>query len=656
MKSALLSKVFIFIFIAISSLLFMPSAQADVANAYLNKTYAAFGSEIVLYGTGFESADRITITDSPSPTFRYSVSDFRVINSTEIHITLPLLNQLPPSASADTWYYINANSTSGPDSNFLDINLFDPMPFDGTSGRVACSGGGYVTISASVANSQTACAGVLTLPSGVTEIQNALFYFYPNLTAVNLPSTLTLIGDQAFQSATNLSQVNFSEGLSTIGSLAFAATTSLTSIEIPNSVTLIGSSAFEGSGLTEVEINGPNVTLGSGSFQQMGQLRSVVIGSGVTSIPDQAFYNNYADMLQNITLSNSVTSIGSAAFLGAAITTLVIPDSVISIDGRAFEQNVHLTTVEMGRNVASMGSGIFSSTNLSDPDAKVFYCGASTIPRDYAYDSYPSGPSCSVPSSPTIGTATALSPTTAAVSFTAPNVMGGQNASSYNVSVWDENLLTLIKTQTFNSGLPSRGQPTTFTVTGLTKSSAYKFKVAAVNAQGPSIDSAATNLVTTAAGTTIPGAPTITQVTAGDRSLSVNFTGGSSGGGTISIYKYSLNGGSFIAFGLSNPIAINNLAGYQNYSVRLIATNEIGDSVPSNAVSSITLDFAQDKARKDANDLSEILSLVPSIAGLSQSIAGLGNSLLLPQKCVKGKKVKTVKAGAKCPKGYKVKK
>lgn len=60
--------------------------------------------------------------------------------------------------------------------------------------------------------------------------------------------------------------------------------------------------------------------------------------------------------------------------------------------------------------------------------------------------------------------------------------------------------------------------------------------------------------------------------------------------------------------------------------------------------------------QKQDQELKEILSLVPTIAGLAQGIAGLSNSLLLPQKCVKGKTVKKVKAGAKCPVGYKVKK
>jgi uncharacterized delta-60 repeat protein len=61
-------------------------------------------------------------------------------------------------------------------------------------------------------------------------------------------------------------------------------------------------------------------------------------------------------------------------------------------------------------------------------------------------------------------------------------------------------------------------------------------------------------------------------------------------------------------------------------------------------------------AAQRQRELTEILSLVPSIAGLSTNISELTNSLLFKQKCVKGKKAKYVKYGAKCPKGYTKKK
>jgi hypothetical protein len=57
------------------------------------------------------------------------------------------------------------------------------------------------------------------------------------------------------------------------------------------------------------------------------------------------------------------------------------------------------------------------------------------------------------------------------------------------------------------------------------------------------------------------------------------------------------------------------------------------------------------KKAKEQKELTELLSVIPSIAGLALNLGDLTNSLLTT-KCVKGKTVKNVKKGAKCPKGY----
>jgi hypothetical protein len=639
------------------------ASAAEPDNFYTNKQIAPIGSVITIMGDNLINANyfRIQSVRQPPTIFlEFEIPLLEIISDNEIRLTLPSYEILVNSSGGytlDNQYrirlYQNSNSYTVP---YLEIDLYEEDPYSAGNGRIPCSTQGYFTVSNYEVISQTYCEGAVVIPEGVTSIGYRAFYQAAGITALTISNSVTSIGDEAFRNVSLISTVNLPNSITTLGSGAFSGTTALAEINFPDSLTSIGTNAFAGSGLRSVSLTGPNVTLGAGSFEQMGQLHTVVIGSGVSTIPDAAFYNNFGGSIQNLTLGNSITSIGAGAFLGARITSLVIPDSVTTISGVAFSENVLLKTIEIGQNVSTMDADIFSYSNLDDPNARIYYCGLSTRPRDYAYDVYPSGASCSFPASPTIGIATPLSPTSAAVSFTAPNIMGGQNASSYNVSVWDENLLTLIKTQVFSSGLPSRGQPTTVTVTGLTKSSTYKFKVAAVNSQGPSTESAATNLVATAAGTTNPGAPTISRIDSGDRSLTIQFTAGSSGGGTINGYKYSLNNGSLIPFGNTNPLIINNLAGYQQYSIRIVSTNEVGDSGFSNTVSTTTLDSAQDKAKKDSKELSEILSLVPTIAGLAQGIAGLSNSLLLPQKCVKGKTVKKVKAGAKCPKGYKVKK
>jgi uncharacterized repeat protein (TIGR02543 family) len=84
--------------------------------------------------------------------------------------------------------------------------------------------------------------------------------------------------------------------------------------------------------------------------------------------------------------------------------------------------------------------------------------------------------STSVPDSPDIQSASAASSTSATVSFTAPSNDGGRTITSYTVSVWNDALDTVLKTQTYSSSLPALGASATFTVTGLTRLTVYKIQ------------------------------------------------------------------------------------------------------------------------------------------------------------------------------------
>jgi hypothetical protein len=57
------------------------------------------------------------------------------------------------------------------------------------------------------------------------------------------------------------------------------------------------------------------------------------------------------------------------------------------------------------------------------------------------------------------------------------------------------------------------------------------------------------------------------------------------------------------------------------------------------------------KRAAEQKELTEILALIPQIAELTLSLGETTQSLY-KQKCVKGKSIKYVKSGAKCPKGY----
>lgn len=95
------------------------------------------------------------------------------------------------------------------------------------------------------------------------------------------------------------------------------------------------------------------------------------------------------------------------------------------------------------------------------------------------------------PGAPTIGSVTTLSPTSASVAFTAPSSNGGATIETYTATSTPGS----ITGQVFQAGSGS------ITVTGLTSSTAYTFRVTASNTVGTSASSGASISITTPATT-----------------------------------------------------------------------------------------------------------------------------------------------------------
>jgi hypothetical protein len=107
-------------------------------------------------------------------------------------------------------------------------------------------------------------------------------------------------------------------------------------------------------------INGLPVTLiGNGAFLYCSELTSIAIPNSVISIGNQAFES--CTSLTSLTIPNSVTNIGTWAFGECvSLTSVSIGNSVTTIGVGAFEGCTSLTSVSIGNSVTNIGSTAFS--------------------------------------------------------------------------------------------------------------------------------------------------------------------------------------------------------------------------------------------------------------------------------------------------------
>ncbi len=259
----------------------------------------------------------------------------------------------------------------------------------------------------------------VSIKADTVVIADSAFLFCSDLTSVTIPDGVTRIGDEAFRGCTSLTSVTLPDNLLAIGDYAFYNCTSLANITIPASVTYIGYVAFgyfssEDSytietidgfsinyakntkghwyatdngfsdetciitrelddGTVEIEdyaqsgtdyvipatIDGKKVSkIGKYAFRDCGKLTSVIIPDGVISIDDSTFSGCFS--LVSITLPDSVTSIGDSAFEDcSSLASIKLPDNLTKIGKSAFEGCKKLTGIVITDKVSVIGERAF---------------------------------------------------------------------------------------------------------------------------------------------------------------------------------------------------------------------------------------------------------------------------------------------------------
>ena len=271
----------------------------------------------------------------------------------------------------------------------------------------------------------------VTLP---TDINGDPYTIYEmrGIKNIIIPNGIKSIDGLAFFGCKSLTSITIPDSVTSIGGWAFSGCKGLTSITIPDSVTYIGDGAFYGcpdvviylrynvcaknycesenlkyqllsavlhegkterlmwalyeNGLLEISGNGEiwDYTDYSQWYKYRGSITSVMIGDGVTSIGNRAFYG--CEGLTSIVIPDSVTSIGDNAFYGCSnlqysdynggiylgndknpymalikgtATSGIHPDTKIIADS-AFSWCEGLTSVTIGNSVTSIGDHAFS--------------------------------------------------------------------------------------------------------------------------------------------------------------------------------------------------------------------------------------------------------------------------------------------------------
>ncbi len=288
-----------------------------------------------------------------------------------------------------TWYVGNESIISIPSTyDGRDVVAIDNNAFDGKT-----------TITS------------VTIPDTVVYIALYSFIGCSNLETVNMGDGVALIDDSAFRNCTKLSSIVLPEGLTHIGNNAFKGCVLLESIEMPASLEAIGIYAFEGSSkLTTIVMKGASVHVSSGVIDDVDNFLTTYSAGGAgtytraeggnvwtKSVPATDFIfigcnangdNNASGSYLKVTGymgtggvvtipstydGKTVVAIDDYTFMSkTAITSMIIPDTVVFMGIGAFEGCNNLEDVSIGTGLVKISNGAFrdciklSSVSLSE--------------------------------------------------------------------------------------------------------------------------------------------------------------------------------------------------------------------------------------------------------------------------------------------------
>lgn len=246
----------------------------------------------------------------------------------------------------------------------------------------------------------------VTIPEGVTSLNNYTFENCTKLKTVNLPSTLISINDGVFSGCSALEKINLPKNLKTIGKSAFSQCSSLKTVTFNSKLESIGDYAFmECIKLTSLVFPSSLKTIGNRAFLGCTELLTVKMNEGITHIEDRAFYN--CTKLKNITFpTKGLVNIGGLALHKTAWLTeakknykmviianvlydasgcygdVIIPNTIEVITNFAFNCRYPVDSVTVPLSVKNISRNTFFQCK----DLITLIVGEDTYANEYAKD------------------------------------------------------------------------------------------------------------------------------------------------------------------------------------------------------------------------------------------------------------------------------